>query len=192
MRITSKSHPSVFATMQEVDYDNGAVNSLEPERKYYEVPPPWESLLETSEKWLGTLSEEDRNDFATGERQHIEDDYLENPGFAAADRLLNASKIGRSRRPAMQSERANADALVATGKCPCCFGTGLEDGTGQACGSDAEDMDDFHCVHCEGYGCGGSCSWCGGTGLFSAWKPGNPSYRGIISDNLLPEGEYAE
>ena len=69
--------------------------------------------------------------------------------------------------------------LAKAGICPCCFGTGDEDGTGDACGGE-------NCCYCSGEGCGGSCSWCSATGRLSGWSPGNPSYRGIISDDLLP------
>src|SRR5580700_6514499 len=61
-------------------------------------------------------------------------------------------------------EIGHADALVQLGQCPRCLGTGLEDGTGEACGSDPEEEWDFRCVYCNGDGCGGSCSWCGGRG----------------------------
>lgn len=85
-----------------------------------------------------------------------------------------------------QEEIAANDAMVIAGICPACKGTGLEDGTGDACGGDGGD-DSLACAYCMGEGCGGTCSWCGSTGKFADWKHGNPSYEGMISDHLLPE-----
>ena len=72
--------------------------------------------------------------------------------------------------------------LAADGHCPCCAGTGDEDGTGNACGGPG-------CVYCAGAGCGGSCSWCGGTGALNMWRHGNPSYRGVLPDAMVDELE---
>ena len=77
-----------------------------------------------------------------------------------------------------------AVALAAKGLCPCCDGTGDEDGTGDACGGSG-------CVYCTGEGCGGSCSWCGGSGKLSGWRHGNPSYRGVLPDHLVDQIEAA-
>ena len=79
---------------------------------------------------------------------------------------------------------AEADRLAKQGICPCCGGTGDEDGTGQACGGDT-------CEYCHGEGCGGSCSWCGGTGKVSGWTPRNPSYRGYVSEEVCDAIEVA-
>jgi hypothetical protein len=66
-RVTQRSHPAVFAAFREIDYDNGAVNRLEPERRYYDVPGPWLRVLGTAQAALAPLTPEQLSTYCCGE-----------------------------------------------------------------------------------------------------------------------------
>jgi hypothetical protein len=66
-RVTRQSHPAVFAAFREIDYDNGAVNRLEPERRYYDVPEPWLKVLGTAQVALAPLTPEQLSTYCCGE-----------------------------------------------------------------------------------------------------------------------------
>jgi hypothetical protein len=65
-------------------------------------------------------------------------------------------------------------------KCPICLGSGEDpEGCGCRCVTNEEKEACAHlgCVSCECAGCGGSCTYCGGTGLEKDWQPGGPYER---------------
>jgi|ERR1700722_16088867 len=65
MQITRKSSPGIFAAFREIDYDNGAVNRLEPERTWDEIPARWGPQLPQLEEFLSALTPEQLNSMRT-------------------------------------------------------------------------------------------------------------------------------
>lgn len=66
-RVTKRNFPAVFTALREIDYDNGAVNRLEPERQYYDVPEPWLHHLQTAETALSVLTPDQLSVYCCGE-----------------------------------------------------------------------------------------------------------------------------
>lgn len=85
MTITIESHPKVFAAFRNIDYDNGAVNRLEPERKQYTIPERFDALTIRSEAELADISDTDLDALCCGEEREQE---LLNPRYPYTDRLL--------------------------------------------------------------------------------------------------------
>lgn len=70
-----------------MDYDNGMVNRLEPERTYYEIPDKFHNLLNGTENALGKLTTEELNDFVCGAKyDQIQGNYI--PNLTDADQFL--------------------------------------------------------------------------------------------------------
>ena len=44
MKVTTLSHPFVFESFRNIDFDNGAINYLEPALEEYSVPTRFESV----------------------------------------------------------------------------------------------------------------------------------------------------
>ena len=66
MKVTTLSHPFVFESFCNIDFDNGAINYLEPALEEYSVPTRFDQLVSESEIELKALSPEQRKEFVTG------------------------------------------------------------------------------------------------------------------------------
>ena len=87
--ITRATFPGIFGAFIEIDYDNGAVNRLEPEATQYEIPERWAPLLPQIEGFLSALPSDELNRFCTAcpEERNVPGG---DEGIAAeADALLN-------------------------------------------------------------------------------------------------------
>ena len=88
MKVTTLSHPFVFESFRNIDFDNGAINYLEPALEEYSVPTRFDQLVSESEIELKALSPEQRKEFVTGCQDDEESVRLQ-ALCPKADRLCN-------------------------------------------------------------------------------------------------------
>lgn len=66
-RVTAKTHPSLFKALLEIDYDHGAVNRYEPERKFCDVPEPWLEHIGLADAEISKLTPEQLETLCCGD-----------------------------------------------------------------------------------------------------------------------------
>ena len=80
---------ATFAAFLEIDYDNGAVNRLEPEAEKYEIPAPFSELLPRVEAALAALPAEQLHELCCGGEDDAEVFLASRPEVAEAYRFLD-------------------------------------------------------------------------------------------------------
>lgn len=73
MTITEQSHRYLFRAFREIDYDNGMVNRLEPERTSYEIPISYTFRTAVANIDLRCLNAEQLHTFCCGEEAEMAD-----------------------------------------------------------------------------------------------------------------------